>query len=132
MTTLTQEKTPQKQHKQPGIEAEMHPEPQYIKETYLPSGKLKGKVALVTGGDSGTGRSVCVHFAEEGADIAIVYLNEDRDAEKTRDLVAIAGIVLLVEGDHLSPRSCVRPRQNRPDSAGCAGRDAEALRVPAR
>jgi NAD(P)-dependent dehydrogenase (short-subunit alcohol dehydrogenase family) len=107
MTTLTQEKTPQKQHKQPGIEAEMHPEPQYIKETYLPSGKLKGKVALVTGGDSGIGRSVCVHFAEEGADIAIVYLNEDRDAEKTRDLVAIAGhSCLLIKGDIKDSNFC--------------------------
>ena len=100
MTTLAKEKKPKKQDKQPGIEAEMHPAPQYIKETYLPSGKLKGKVALVTGGDSGIGRAVCVHFAEEGADLAIVYLNEDQDAEKTRDLVAIAGrSCLLIKGD---------------------------------
>lgn len=107
MTTLAKEKTPKKQDKQPGIEAEMHPAPQYIKETYLPSGKLKGKVALVTGGDSGIGRSVCVHFAEEGADIAIVYLNEDEDAEKTRDLVAIAGRnCLLIKGDVKDSKFC--------------------------
>lgn len=107
MTTLAKEKTPKKQDKQPGIEAEMHPAPQYIKETYLPSGKLKGKVALVTGGDSGIGRSVCVHFAEEGADIAIVYLNEDEDAEKTRDLVAIAGhSCLLIKGDVKDSNFC--------------------------
>lgn len=107
MTTLAKEKTPKKQDKQPGIEAEMHPAPQYIKETYLPSGKLKGKVALVTGGDSGIGRSVCVHFAEEGADIAIVYLNEDQNAEKTRDLVAIAGRnCLLIKGDVKDSKFC--------------------------
>src|SRR5438309_470020 len=100
MSTLTKEKTPQKQDKQPGIEAEMTPAPQYIKETYLPSGKLKGKVALITGGDSGIGRSVCAHFAEEGADIAIVYLNEDEDAEKTRDIISASGrSCLLIKGD---------------------------------
>jgi NAD(P)-dependent dehydrogenase (short-subunit alcohol dehydrogenase family) len=107
MTTQTKEKTPKKQDKQPGIEAEMRPAPQYIKETYLPAGKLKGKVALVTGGDSGIGRSVCVHFAEEGADIAIVYLNEDIDAEKTKDLIAIAGRkCLLIKGDIKDSNFC--------------------------
>ncbi|HEY9003993.1 MAG TPA: SDR family oxidoreductase [Mucilaginibacter sp.] len=106
MTTLTEEKT-QKQDKQPGIEAEMHPAPQYIKDTYLPSGKLKGKVALITGGDSGIGRAVCAHFAEEGADIAIVYLNEDEDAEKTKDIVTAAGRkCLLIKGDIKSSDFC--------------------------
>ncbi|QEM09976.1 SDR family oxidoreductase [Mucilaginibacter rubeus] len=98
MTTATQK--PQKQNKQPGIEARMHPAPEYIKETYKPAGKLIGKVALITGGDSGIGRSVAVHFAEEGADIAIVYLNEDVDAKETQNLVAAAGKkCLLIKGD---------------------------------
>jgi len=93
-------KTPKKQNKQPGIEAKMNPAPEYIKETYKASGKLVGKVALITGGDSGIGRAVSVHFAEEGADIAIVYLNEDIDAEETKKLVeAVGRKCLLIKGD---------------------------------
>lgn len=65
----------------------MNPEPEFIRESYKGSGKLKGKRALITGGDSGIGRSVAVHFAREGADVAIVYLDEDKDAEETRKLV---------------------------------------------
>jgi len=93
-------KKPEKQNKQPGIEMEMHPRPEYIKDTYKAAGKLKGKIALVTGGDSGIGRAACVHFAEEGADIAIVYLSEDADAEETKLLVEAAGRkCLLIKGD---------------------------------
>ncbi|HWD87399.1 MAG TPA: SDR family oxidoreductase [Mucilaginibacter sp.] len=92
--------TPKKQNRQPGIEAQMNPAPEYIKDSYTPSGKLRGKVALITGGDSGIGRAVSVHFAEEGADIAIVYLDEDRDAEDTKTLVEAAGRnCLLIKGD---------------------------------
>lgn len=98
METTT--KTAQKQNKQPGIEAKMHPAPEYIKDTYKPAGKLLGKIALITGGDSGIGRAVCVHFAKEGADIAIVYLDEDIDAEATRNLVEATGRkCLLIKGD---------------------------------
>lgn len=98
METAT--KKPVKQNRQPGIEAKMDPRPEYIKETYKPAGKLIGKVALITGGDSGIGRAVCIHFAEEGADIAIVYLNEDRDAEETKNLVEASGHkCLLIKGD---------------------------------
>jgi NAD(P)-dependent dehydrogenase (short-subunit alcohol dehydrogenase family) len=94
------EKKPQKQDRQPGIEAEMDPKPEYIKETYRPAGKLQGKTALITGGDSGIGRAVSVHFAKEGADIAIVYLDEDQDALETRKLVEAAGRkCLLFKGD---------------------------------
>lgn len=97
---LVETKRPKKQNKQPGIEAEMKPAPEYIKDTYKPAGKLLGKVALITGGDSGIGRAVSVHFAEEGADIAIVYLNEDQDAETTRNHVEAAGHkCLLIKGD---------------------------------
>jgi NAD(P)-dependent dehydrogenase (short-subunit alcohol dehydrogenase family) len=93
-------KTPKKQYRQPGIEAKMNPAPEYIKDTYKPAGKLVNKIALITGGDSGIGRAVSVHFAEEGADIAIVYLNEDKDAEATQNLVEAAGRrCLLIKGD---------------------------------
>ena len=93
-------KRPRKQNKQPGIEAKMNPAPEYIKATYKSSGKLAGKIALITGGDSGIGRAVSVHFAEEGADIAIVYLNEDVDAEETKAQVEAAGRkCLLIKGD---------------------------------
>jgi NAD(P)-dependent dehydrogenase (short-subunit alcohol dehydrogenase family) len=98
MATAT--KTPGKQDKQPGIEAKMNPAPEYIKDNYKAAGKLSGKVALITGGDSGIGRAVSVHFAEEGADIAIVYLDEDQDAEATKNLVEAAGRkCLLLKGD---------------------------------
>lgn len=97
---ITKEKTPKKQDKQPGIEAEMNPAPEYIKDSYKAAGKLSGKIALITGGDSGIGRAVSVHFAEEDADVAIVYLDEDTDAEATKNLVEAAGRkCLLIKGD---------------------------------
>ncbi|NCD68343.1 SDR family oxidoreductase [Mucilaginibacter agri] len=93
-------KTPAKQNRQPGIEAKMDPAPEYIKSSYTGSQKLAGKVALITGGDSGIGRAVSIHFAREGADVAIVYLNEDVDAKETRRLVEAEGQkCLLLKGD---------------------------------
>jgi NAD(P)-dependent dehydrogenase (short-subunit alcohol dehydrogenase family) len=92
--------TPQKQNKQPGIEADMNPAPEYVKPDYKAAGKLQGKVALITGGDSGIGRAVTVHYALEGADVAIVYLNEDEDAAETKTLVEAEGRkCLLLKGD---------------------------------
>jgi NAD(P)-dependent dehydrogenase (short-subunit alcohol dehydrogenase family) len=92
--------TPKKQNKQPGIEARMDPAPEYIKAGYKGSGKLLDKVALVTGGDSGIGRAVSVHFAREGADVAIVYFDEDIDAKETQKLVQAEGRkCLLLKGD---------------------------------
>jgi NAD(P)-dependent dehydrogenase (short-subunit alcohol dehydrogenase family) len=90
----------QTQSKQPGIEEKMNPEPVVIRDTYRGSGKLDGKIALITGGDSGIGRSVAVHFAREGADVAIVYLDENQDAAKTKEMVEAEGkSCLLIRGD---------------------------------
>jgi NAD(P)-dependent dehydrogenase (short-subunit alcohol dehydrogenase family) len=78
---------PQHQDQQPGIESEMMPRPQAEDRGYQGSSKLQGKVALITGGDSGIGRAVAIAFAKEGADVAIAYLNEHSDGQETRDLV---------------------------------------------
>jgi NAD(P)-dependent dehydrogenase (short-subunit alcohol dehydrogenase family) len=77
---------PQQQERQPGREREMQPQPDY-EPKYPGVGKLQGKVALITGGDSGIGRAVAVAMAREGARIAVVYLEEHKDANATRDLV---------------------------------------------
>ncbi|HEY7216300.1 MAG TPA: SDR family oxidoreductase [Thermoanaerobaculia bacterium] len=91
---------PQHQDRQPGIEAEMKPRPRAEDEAQQGSGKLAGKVAVITGGDSGIGRAVAVAFAKEGADMAIVYLDEHEDAEETRRLVEEKGRrCLLIAGD---------------------------------
>lgn len=98
---------PQVQDQQPGLETEMTPQPEFIREGYKGSDKLKGKVALITGGDSGIGRAVAVHFAREGADVAIVYLNEDEDAEETRRLVEAEGRKCLnIRADIREEQAC--------------------------
>lgn len=110
---MTTTKTPQKQNRQPGIEAKMDPAPEYIKETYTGSKKLLDKVALITGGDSGIGRAVSVHFAREGADVAIVYLDEDTDAKETKRLVEAEGRkCLLLKGDVKKSAFCKRAVAN--------------------
>jgi NAD(P)-dependent dehydrogenase (short-subunit alcohol dehydrogenase family) len=78
---------PQKQERQPGIEAEMTPRPRAEDAGYRGSGKLQGRAAIITGGDSGIGRAVAIAFAKEGADVAVLYLDEHQDAEETRRLV---------------------------------------------
>ena len=103
---------PKKQDQQPGIEAEMNPRPEFIKANYKAAGKLQDKVALVTGGDSGIGRAACVHFAKEGADVAIVYFNEDGDAEETKQLIEAEGRqCLLIKGDVKSAAFCKKAVQ---------------------
>jgi NAD(P)-dependent dehydrogenase (short-subunit alcohol dehydrogenase family) len=84
-------KPPQHQSQRPGLEIEMHPRPRARGEHYKPAGKLDGKCALITGGDSGIGRAVAVFFAKEGADVAISYLNEHEDAAETKRLVEAEG-----------------------------------------
>ena len=96
------------QHMQkPGSEAQMQLKPQFLAPDYRGSGKLKGMVALITGGDSGIGRSVAVLYAREGADVAIVYLTSHEDAEETKRCVENEGRqCLLIPGDVKDPAFC--------------------------
>lgn len=90
----------QKQDEQPGVEDEMQPAAEFIREDYQGSAKLEGKVAMVTGGDSGIGRAAALHFAREGADVAIVYLDEHEDAQETAEAIEAEGQdSLLLDGD---------------------------------
>jgi NAD(P)-dependent dehydrogenase (short-subunit alcohol dehydrogenase family) len=101
------EKFPEQDQNLPGKEHKMNPEPEVIRKNYKGSEKLKGKVALITGGDSGIGRSVAVHFAHEGANVAIVYLAADKDAEDTKKMVEEAGQECLVlKGDLKEEQFC--------------------------
>lgn len=98
----------QSQDKKPAHESEMTPQPIYDRESYKGSDKLKDKVALITGGDSGIGRSVAVLYAKEGADVAIVYLDEHEDAQKTKGLVEAEGQkCVLIPGDISGEKFCI-------------------------
>jgi NAD(P)-dependent dehydrogenase (short-subunit alcohol dehydrogenase family) len=99
-----------KQHQsKPGLESKLDPRPRYTAPGYRGSGKLEGKVAIITGGDSGIGRAVAVLFAREGADVAIVYLSEDEDAEETRRAVEQEGRrAILIPGDVTDSAFCGR------------------------
>jgi len=98
-----------KQHQEyPGLEKKLRPRPQYIAPLYKGADKLKGKVALISGGDSGIGRAVAVFFAREGADVAIMFLPEEApDANETRDAIEAEGRrALLLPGDVTDPAYC--------------------------
>jgi Dehydrogenases with different specificities (related to short-chain alcohol dehydrogenases) len=110
---------PQKQPRQPGVDSLMNPKPVYEYREYKPAGKLSGKAAIITGGDSGIGRAVAIAFAREGADIAIVYLNEHEDAETTKKVIETAGRkCILIPGDIGEEGFCSQAVQKTIDAFG--------------
>ena len=98
----------QHQDQQPGLESEMIPQPEVVKREYRGSRKLSGKVALITGGDSGIGRSVAVYFAKEGADVVVSYLNEHLDARETKRMVEAEGRKCEVVGGDIGQEAFCR------------------------
>ena len=110
---------PAQHQAKPGHEHKLDPEPRFLAPDYEGSGKLQGMVALVTGGDSGIGRAVAVLFAREGADVAIVYLSEDRDAEVTKAYVEREGRrCIAIAGDVKDPRFCEQAVEQVLDAFG--------------
>jgi NAD(P)-dependent dehydrogenase (short-subunit alcohol dehydrogenase family) len=110
---------PQHQDQQPGIEEEMSPKPQTQDAAYQGSNKLKNKVALITGGDSGIGRAVALAFAKEGAKVAIAYLNEHEDAKKTKQQVEQEGSQCVsIAGDIGDENFCRQLVQQTVDELG--------------
>jgi len=98
---------PEQQQSEPGLERKMQPSPDHGEESYIGSGKLKGRKAIITGGDSGIGRAVAIAFAREGADVLISYLNEHEDAKDTAGFVEQAGRkAVTVPGDISEEAHC--------------------------
>ncbi|MZQ85876.1 SDR family oxidoreductase [Paenibacillus sp. 5J-6] len=99
---------PQHQDRQPGFEYLMNPRPLSHNPAYIGSGKLKDKVAIITGGDSGIGRAVAIAFAKEGADLAIAYLDEHQDAAETKQMIIQLGRrCVLIPGDLREEENCL-------------------------
>lgn len=97
----------QEQNVQPGMEYLMVPRPIFDNPYYKSSGKLEGKVAIITGGDSGIGRAIAVCYVKEGAKVVIAYLNEDRDAEETKSYIeSLGGTCHLIKGDVRDRKFC--------------------------
>lgn len=101
---------PRQHQDAPGLESKLRPRPRFAAADYKPAGKLRDKVALITGGDSGIGRAVAVMYAREGADVAIAYLPEEQsDADETRDAITAHGRrCLLLAGDLTEADECER------------------------
>jgi len=98
---------PAQQQEVPGIQSKMTPVPDCGEDSYRGTGQLRGKVAVITGADSGIGRAVAIAYAREGADVLISYLSEDSDAEEVRSYVEQAGQrAVLVRGDLSQPQHC--------------------------
>src|SRR5438067_11997001 len=101
---------PEQKLEKPGLEADMRLRPRYQAPRYKPADKLKGKVALITGGDSGIGRAVALIYAREGADVAITALSEEkRDSDETRKAIEAEGRrCVVLEGDLTEAEFCQR------------------------
>jgi NAD(P)-dependent dehydrogenase (short-subunit alcohol dehydrogenase family) len=98
---------PKQQQSPPGVTGQMRPKPDHGEESYRGFGRLQGKAAVITGGDSGIGKAVAIAFAREGANVLISYLNEDEDAQDTKRWVEKAGRkAVLVPGDVADPAHC--------------------------
>jgi NAD(P)-dependent dehydrogenase (short-subunit alcohol dehydrogenase family) len=110
---------PQHQNRQPGREHKMKPRPKAEDKKHRGSGKLRNKVAVITGGDSGIGRAVAMAFAKEGADVAVVYLEEHKDAKETKRLVEQhGGRCLLIDGDIGDEKFCQKAIRQTVDELG--------------
>jgi NAD(P)-dependent dehydrogenase (short-subunit alcohol dehydrogenase family) len=107
MTKYPSPPFPKQKQRMPGVTAQMDPLPDHGEASYKGAGRLAGRKAVITGGDSGIGRAVALAFAREGADVLVSYLNEDEDAQETNRLIEEAGRkAILVSGDIQEPAHC--------------------------